>query len=66
MFHPYVIDSSVVFNIWGQRKKKTKLKTLTEMFLGEKIQQGTDGHDSIEDSIAALKLVQFKLSKCKS
>ncbi|KAF4526852.1 hypothetical protein B566_EDAN015657 [Ephemera danica] len=57
MFHPYVIDSSVVFNVWGQRKRKTKLKTLVSMFLGEKIQQDdVAGHDSIEDSIASLKL----------
>jgi hypothetical protein len=65
MFHPYCIDSSVIFNVNGERKRKTKLKTLFEMFMGGKIQDGF-GHDSVEDAASALKLVQFKLTKCKS
>ncbi|XP_059477406.1 uncharacterized protein LOC132197846 [Neocloeon triangulifer] len=62
MFHPYCIDSSVVFNLHGVRKRKTKLKTLYETFLGGKIQDGF-GHDSVEDAASALKLIQFKLTK---
>jgi hypothetical protein len=64
LFHPYCIDSSVIYNINGERKRKTKLKTLYEMFLGGKIQDGF-GHDSVEDAASALKLVQLKLTKCK-
>lgn len=64
MMHPYVIDTSVIFNLTGNRKHKSKLSKLSMEFLKEAIQQrGTDGHDSVEDSLAALKLVQLKLSK---
>ncbi|XP_065342545.1 uncharacterized protein LOC135941164 [Cloeon dipterum] len=63
MFHPYCIDTSVIFNINGERKKKTKLKTLYKMFIGGNIQEGKQGHDSVEDAAAALKLAQFKLTK---
>lgn len=29
MMHPYVIDTSVIFNITGNRNRKSKLQTLT-------------------------------------
>ena len=35
LFHPYVIDTSVIYNISGEPRRKTKLKTLAHMFLGE-------------------------------
>ena len=55
MVHPYVIDTSVIFNITGVPGRKTKLKILSELFLGEKIQnKGSDGHDPKEDAIAAM------------
>lgn len=55
MIHPYVIDTSVIFNITGIPGRKTKLKKLSEMFLGETIQnKGADGHDPKEDAIAAM------------
>lgn len=64
MIHPYVIDSSVVFNVTGRREAKTKLKTLSSVFLGEEIQTaGADGHCSQEDSVASLRLVKLRLSK---
>lgn len=63
MMHPYVIDTSVIFNISGERKSKSKLKTLAREFLGEVIQNNERGHDSIEDSAASMRLVQLKLSK---
>ncbi|XP_017844110.1 small RNA degrading nuclease 5 [Drosophila busckii] len=62
MMHPYVIDTSVCFNISGVRKRKSKLKHLAKMFLQESIQENEDGHDSIEDSRATLKLVKMKLA----
>ncbi|KAJ8319337.1 hypothetical protein KUTeg_004428 [Tegillarca granosa] len=34
VFHPYVIDTSVIFNLSGQRNIKTGLKKLTQHFLG--------------------------------
>ncbi|KAL5293412.1 REXO5 family protein [Megaselia abdita] len=63
MFHPYCIDTSVIFNITGVRRRKTKLQTLSKTFLDEIIQENADGHDSVEDSLASLKLVQMKLVK---
>ncbi|XP_064544707.1 uncharacterized protein Rexo5 [Drosophila montana] len=62
MMHPYVIDTSVCFNISGVRKRKSKLKHLAKRFLQESIQENEDGHDSIEDSRATLKLVKMKLA----
>ncbi|KAH8305214.1 hypothetical protein KR018_003402 [Drosophila ironensis] len=62
MMHPYVIDTSVCFNISGVRRRKSKLKHLAQTFLKETIQENTDGHDSIEDSRATLKLVKMKLA----
>uniref|UniRef100_A0A1B6GLD9 Exonuclease domain-containing protein n=1 Tax=Cuerna arida TaxID=1464854 RepID=A0A1B6GLD9_9HEMI len=64
MMHPYVIDTSVIFNLTGNRRFKSKLARLSMEFLNEEIQQrGAEGHDSVEDSLAALKLVQLKLTK---
>lgn len=63
MIHPYVIDSSVIYNVTGNRRNKTKLKTLTSLFLGEEIQTGTDGHCSAEDATASLRLVKHRLKQ---
>ncbi|XP_020801620.1 putative RNA exonuclease NEF-sp [Drosophila serrata] len=62
MMHPYVIDTSVCFNISGVRRRKSKLKHLAQTFLQETIQDNKEGHDSIEDSRATLKLVKMKLA----
>lgn len=59
MMHPYVIDTSVIFNMHSS-KRKSKLKVLVKHFLDQDIQTGKC-HDSIEDAVAALKLVQLKL-----
>lgn len=63
MIHPYVIDTSVIFNISGDRRRKSKLQTLAHEFLGESIQKNPLGHDSIEDCSASLKLTKLKLQK---
>lgn len=63
MMHPYVIDTSIIFNISGDRRRKSKLQTLASEFLGEKIQKNPLGHDSIEDCSASLKLTKLKLEK---
>ncbi|RVE41969.1 hypothetical protein evm_013378 [Chilo suppressalis] len=63
MMHPYVIDTSLIYNFTGQRTRKPKLKTLAKEFLDVDIQTGKAGHCSVEDSLATLKLVQLKLSK---
>lgn len=43
MMHPYVIDTSVCFNMTGVRKRKSKLQALALTFLKESIQQHVDG-----------------------
>jgi RNA exonuclease 1 len=64
LYHPYVIDTSVVYNMTGIRGAKTKLKTLAALFLGEAIQTaGAAGHDPTEDALASLKLAQLKLGR---
>lgn len=63
LMHPYVIDTSVIFNISGDRNRKAKLQFLAKTFLGEEIQMETAGHSSIEDSTASLKLTKLKLSR---
>ena len=55
MLHPYVIDTSIIFNTSGIPRQKTSLKKLSQMFLGESIQdKGADGHDPKEDAIASM------------
>ncbi|XP_078317997.1 uncharacterized protein LOC111120909 isoform X2 [Crassostrea virginica] len=61
MYHPYVIDTSCIYNLSGRSGMKTGLKRLTEMFVKETIQEGTKGHNSVEDAKATMKLVQHKL-----
>jgi len=64
LFHPYVIDTSVCFNITGDRRRKTKLSVLTQLFLNKTIQTaGKEGHNPIEDAQAAMDLVNLKLEK---
>lgn len=63
LMHPYVIDTSVIFNLSGDRNKKSKLQLLAKQFLQEDIQIDSTGHSSIEDSTACLKLTKLKLSK---
>lgn len=63
MMHPYCIDTSVIFNVTGDRYRKSKLSYLSKHFLNESIQESSHGHDSVEDSSASLRLVQLKLSE---
>lgn len=63
MMHPYVIDTSVIYNMTGDRNRKTKLQILSQQFLGETIQMDLQGHSSIEDSTACIKLTKLKLSQ---
>ncbi|XP_015123461.1 uncharacterized exonuclease C637.09 isoform X2 [Diachasma alloeum] len=62
MMHPYIIDTSVIFNTTGERYRKTKLQVLAREFLSERIQESKGGHCSTEDSQASMKLVQLKLA----
>lgn len=62
-FQFILMIDSVIYNISGDRTRKTKLQTLAREFLEEKIQMGGQGHCSSEDSLACMKLVQLKLKK---
>ena len=61
--HPYVIDTSIIFNLTGHRKWKSKLSVLTDVFCKRKIQTAVDGHNPIEDAKAAMELVLLKLKQ---
>eukprot|EP00088_Acartia_fossae_P023898 TRINITY_DN24874_c0_g1_i1.p1 TRINITY_DN24874_c0_g1~~TRINITY_DN24874_c0_g1_i1.p1 ORF type:complete len:615 (+),score=100.32 TRINITY_DN24874_c0_g1_i1:33-1877(+) len=63
MMHPYVIDTSVIFNISGERGRKTKLSTLACIFLNKEIQMSVKGHSPEEDAKAAMSLVLLKLKE---
>lgn len=62
IFHPYVIDTSVIYNRTGTRSYKPSLKSLAYELLGKEIQTADKvGHDSLEDAVTALELVKLKL-----
>jgi hypothetical protein len=64
IFHPFVIDTSVIFNLTGHRGIKTSLKNLSKKFLGIDIQtDSVKGHCPKEDALAALNLVKLKMKK---
>ncbi|CAB0033413.1 unnamed protein product [Trichogramma brassicae] len=62
MMHPYVIDTSVIFNTTGDRYRKSKLEVLSQTFLNERIQDSKNGHCFRQDSVTSMKLVKLKLS----
>lgn len=62
IFHPYVIDTSVIYSRTGVRSYKPSLKALAYELLGKSIQTSDKfGHDSLEDAITAMELVKLKL-----
>jgi len=64
IYHPYIIDTSIIYNLSGNRAIKTSLKNLAKKFLGRMIQTDhSRGHCSQEDAVAALNLVQLKMKK---
>uniref|UniRef100_A0A0R3VSS6 Exonuclease domain-containing protein n=1 Tax=Taenia asiatica TaxID=60517 RepID=A0A0R3VSS6_TAEAS len=63
IFHPYLIDTSVIYNMSQVRTGKPRLRNLTRAFLGKTIQSGHKGHSSAEDAKATLDLVRLKLSQ---
>ena len=63
LVHPYVIDTSCIFTPLASPLCKPKLKKLAMELLSSEIQAGFDGHNSIEDATACMRLVQLKLKK---
>ncbi|GFY63124.1 RNA exonuclease 5 [Trichonephila inaurata madagascariensis] len=63
MIHPYVIDTSIIFNNTGVRKKKLSLKHLASVYLNKDIQVDGKEHDPVEDAVTMMELVQFRLKQ---
>ncbi|GFU74651.1 putative exonuclease C637.09 [Trichonephila clavipes] len=62
MMHPYVIDTSLIFEESEiRRAQKMALRTLAFKYLDKIIQNKNEGHDPVEDAIAAMELVKLKL-----
>ncbi|KFD72715.1 hypothetical protein M514_01841 [Trichuris suis] len=61
MFHPYVMDTSLLYNLSGNKRTCASLKQLSKVFLNSSIQDSSDGHCSVEDAVSTMKLVQLKL-----
>lgn len=61
--HPYVIDTSCIYNFSVYFNSKPSLRQLSNHYLKSDIQNKEGGHCSIEDARAAMQLVQLKLSK---
>jgi len=60
LIHHKIIDTSVLYPSSRGLPYKNSLKNLTKRYLGRKIQEGTDGHDSSQDACATLELVLLK------
>lgn len=71
--HPYIVDTSLIFDHPKGRPYKASLKWLAMKYLKREIQKGQHinhitkklepGHDSIEDAIACVDLVKMKLER---
>ncbi|KAB7505897.1 putative RNA exonuclease NEF-sp, partial [Armadillidium nasatum] len=62
LLHPYVIDTSLIYNLSHDVYHKPSLKLLTKLFLNKDIQnRGKNGHHPSEDAVASLELVLLKL-----
>ena len=61
LFHPYVIDTALLFT--NNSKYKPKLRALAQHLLKSSIQTSDKGHSSIEDALTCMRLVQLKLKK---
>ncbi|GFY53938.1 RNA exonuclease 5, partial [Trichonephila inaurata madagascariensis] len=61
MIHPYVIDTTQIFDESGIKSTKKALRTLALTYLDKIIQNKGEGHDPVEDAITAMQLVKLKL-----
>jgi RNA exonuclease 1 len=63
LVHPFIVDTSIIYPHPRGPPLKCSLKWLTQKYLGKQIQNGMEGHDSIEDARAVLELVKLKCEK---
>ena len=61
--HPFVIDTSCIFTPAATPMNKPSLRRLHKELLTSDIQTDSNGHCSIEDATACMRLVQLKLTK---
>jgi RNA exonuclease 1 len=64
--HPFIVDTALLYPHNRGPPLKNSLRFLTQRFLKREIQQGVQGHNSIEDAKACLDLVKQKCEKGKS
>ncbi|GMR59095.1 hypothetical protein PMAYCL1PPCAC_29290 [Pristionchus mayeri] len=62
MAHPYCLDIGSLYNISGNLKKRTGLKTLSSVFLNAEIQDDS-GHCSVVDAWMTMRLLKMKIEK---
>ncbi|CAF1035137.1 unnamed protein product [Adineta ricciae] len=60
-YYPYIIDTSIIFNVSGTRFQKSSLQKLYAIFFGRLIQKTRLEHDPTEDARATMELIQLKL-----
>ncbi|KAI9754492.1 MAG: hypothetical protein M1835_000890 [Candelina submexicana] len=63
--HPFIVDTSIIFQHPRGPPLKSSLKWLAQRYLSKEIQKGhgIHGHDSVEDARACLDLVKQKCEK---
>ncbi|MCJ1462915.1 hypothetical protein MMC07_001519 [Pseudocyphellaria aurata] len=63
--HPFIVDTSLLYQHPRGPPMKSSLKWLAQKYLGREIQKGhgSHGHDSIEDARACLDLVKLKCQR---
>ncbi|KAI9701974.1 MAG: hypothetical protein M1836_001318 [Candelina mexicana] len=63
--HPFIVDTSIIFQHPRGPPLKSSLKWLAQRYLSKDIQKGhgTHGHDSVEDARACIDLVKQKCEK---
>ena len=66
IYHPYLIDTSIIYNITGNRLEKSSLQKLYAVFFHRLIQKTRLEHDPTEDARATMELIQLKLSQSLS
>jgi RNA exonuclease 1 len=63
MIHGRIVDTAVIYHSSRGPPSKPSLKYLAQRYLNKEIQQGTTGHDSIQDANTCMDLVKLKLEK---
>lgn len=61
--HPKIVDTAHIYHDGRGNSYSPSLKWLTRQYLGRMIQDGNDGHSSVQDAIAVLELVKVKVKE---